>query len=66
MKKTAPEAHQNAISYLQLSRKVGETSISFVISLLLIRVEMIWVIFVLIGFAVASLITNAFLYKKVQ
>lgn len=64
MKKVDPKDHQNAVSYMQLSRKVGETGISFVLSMLLIKVEMIWVLFVLLGFAVGALLLNLQLYKK--
>ena len=64
LKKTDPEDHQSVVSYLGFARKVGDTVLSFIVSLLLIRVEMIWVVFVLMGIAAAAVIMNIRLYQK--
>ncbi|MBQ7936148.1 MAG: hypothetical protein IJ333_07360, partial [Clostridia bacterium] len=66
MKKTAPEEHQSCVSYMQLSRRVGDTVISFLVSLLLMKVEIIWAIFMLVGFVLIALMMNMNLYKKIR
>lgn len=64
MQKTSSEEHQSVISYMQFARKVGDTLLSFIVSLLLLRLEMIWVVGVLFLIALASVIMNIKLYQK--
>lgn len=56
---------QAGISYLGLSRKIGETSISFMFSLMLLKVELLYVIVSLVILAIVSLLINLKLYKMV-
>lgn len=66
LKKTKPEEQQSGIAYLGLSRKIGETIISFIISLMLLKVELLYVIVALLVLATISFIINLRLYKMVK
>lgn len=66
LKNSEPSKQQVAISYLGLSRKIGETSISFIFSLMLLKVELIYVIVALVILSLISFIINFKLYKIVR
>lgn len=56
---------QTGISYLGLSRKIGETSLSFLFSMMLLKIDIFYVVLTLIGFAIIGLAINVKLYKKI-
>lgn len=66
LKKSKPSEQQARISYLGFSRKIGEASISFIFSLMLLKVELIYVIAFLIILSLISFIINLKLYKMVR
>ena len=66
LKKVKTSEQQAGISYLGLSRKIGETSISFIFSLMLLKVELIYIIVALIILSLISFIINFKLYKMVK
>lgn len=66
LKKTKPEQQQSGIAFLGLSRKIVETVISFIISLMLLKVELLYVIIALLVLAFISFIVNLKLYKLVN
>lgn len=66
LKNVKTSEQQAGISYLGLSRKIGETSISFIFSLMLLKVELIYVIVSLIVLSLISFIINFKLYKMVR
>ena len=66
LKNTETHEQQKAISYLQLSRRIGETIISLLFSLLLLKLELIYVIICLFIFAMISLGVNTQLYKMIR
>lgn len=57
---------QTFISYLGLSRKIGETILSFGFSMILLKFELLIVIFVLLMLSIISFIINYKLYKIVK
>ena len=61
-----PSEQQSGISYLELSRKIGETSISFIFSMMLLKLDIIYVIIALLALASISFAINYKLYKMVQ
>lgn len=66
LKNVKHSEQQAGISYLGLSRKIGETSISFIFSLMLLKVELIYIIVSLIILSLISFIINFKLYKMVR
>ena len=66
LKNTETHEQQKAISYLQLSRRIGETIISLLFSLLLLKLELIYVIICLFIFSMISLGVNTQLYKMIR
>lgn len=66
LKKAKPSEQQASISYLGLSRKIGETSISFIFSLMLLKVDLFYIIVSLIILSLISFMINFKLYKMVR
>ena len=66
LKNTETHEQQKAISYLQLSRRIGETIISLLFSLILLKLELIYVIICLFVFGMISLRVNTQLYKMIR
>lgn len=66
LKNLKPSEQQSGISYLGLSRKIGETSISFMLSMMLLKVEIIYVIVALVALSFISFMINFKLYKMVK
>lgn len=66
LKNTETHEQQKAISYLQLSRRIGETIISLLFSLLLLKLELIYIIICLFMFGMISLGVNTQLYKMIR
>lgn len=62
LKNTKSNEQQKAISYLQLSRRIGETIISLLISILLTKMDLAYIIGCLIILAIISLIINRWLW----
>jgi len=61
-----PSEQQSGISYLGLSRKIGETSMSFIFSMMLLKLDIIYVIIALLALACISFAINYKLYMMVQ
>lgn len=57
---------QTFISYLGLSRKIGETILSFGFSMILLKFELLYVIFILLILSIISFMINYKLYKIVR
>ena len=66
LKNSKVSEQQTFISYLGLSRKIGETILSFGFSIILLKFELIHVIFILLILAGISFIVNYKLYKKLK
>ena len=66
LKKAKPAEQQASISYLGLSRKIGETSISFIFSLMLLKVDLFYIIVSLVILSLISFMINFKLYKMVR
>lgn len=66
LKNTTEEQKQKAISYLQLARRIVETMISFVFSMLLLKIDLFYIIVCLMILAIISLIVNYKLYRMVR
>lgn len=58
LKKAKPSEQQASISYLGLSRKIGETSISFIFSLMLLKVDLFYIIVTLVVLSLISFMIN--------
>ena len=65
LKKAKVYEQQRAISYLGLSRKIGETCFSFLFFLMLLHIDLFYVVVVLVGFSIISLGVNKKLYQMV-
>lgn len=63
LKNTKMEEQQKAISYLHLSRRIVETTISFIFSIVLTKIDLFYVIICLIILSMVGLIINIRLYK---
>ena len=66
LKNTEKHEHKEAISYLGLSRRIGSTILSLLFSLMLIKLDLIYVIICLLIFSIISFIINSKLYKMVK
>lgn len=66
LKITDPEDHQVAISYIQFARKVGTTICSLVISAVLLKWHLIYVIFGITALAIVEIIITIRLYKMIN
>lgn len=66
LKNTEEQHQQKAISYLQLSRRIVETTLSLLFSMMLTEIDLIYVIICLLIFAMISLIVNSKLYRMVK
>lgn len=66
LKNAKPQEQQKAISYLQLSRRIGESMMSLLFSMLLIKIDLIYVVICLLVFALLSLGVNTKLYKMIK
>lgn len=66
LKNTAVEEQQKAISYLQLFRRIVATIINLLFSMLLLKIDLIYIIVCLMIFAVIALGINTKLYKMVK
>lgn len=66
LKITTPEEHQVAISYIQFARKVGTTMCSLVISAILLKWPLIYVIFGISILAIIEIIITLKLYKMIN
>lgn len=66
LKNSKVSEQQTFISYLGLSRKIGETILSFGFSIILSKFELIHVIFILLILSGISFIVNYKLYKKLK
>lgn len=66
LKNTKPQEQQKAISYLQLSRRIVETAISLLFSMLLTKLDLLYIIICLFVFAMISLGINSKLYKMIK
>lgn len=65
LKKSKVSEQQTFLSYLGLSRKIGETVLSFIFSMILLKFELLYVIIILLILAIISFNINYKLYKKV-
>lgn len=63
---TEPEEQQAIFAHLELARKIGQTLIGFVVSVALLRVDMIWVIVGIAMIALMTLKTTIRLFEVVQ
>lgn len=66
LKNTKVEEQQKAISYLQLSRRIVESSISLIFSILLIKIDLFYIILCLMILAIVGFIINSKLYKMIK
>lgn len=66
LKITNPEEHQVAISYIQFARKVGTTICSLVISAILLKWSLIYVMFVISILAIIEIIITLKLHKMIN
>lgn len=66
LKNMVKEEQQKGISYLQLSRRIGETLVSLLFSILLIKLDLFFVLICLVIFAMISFIVNIKLYKMIK
>lgn len=66
LKNTKVEEQQKAISYLQLSRRIGETAMSLIFSMLLIKIDLVYIIICLMIQSIIGLIVNSKLYKMLK
>lgn len=62
LKKARLHERQECISYLGLSKKIGEISISLIISLLLLKLDLLYIIFVSLLLSLISYIINLEIY----
>ena len=66
LKKAKVSEQQAGISYLNLSRRIGETSISFIFSLMLLKVKLFYIIVSLAVLSIICFRINLKLYKMVK
>lgn len=66
LKNTKVEEQQKAISYLQLSRRIVETTISLIFSMLLTKLDLFYIIICLMILAIIGLVINSKLYKMLN
>lgn len=66
LKNTKPEEHQKVVSYLQLSRRIVATILSLIFSMLLIKIDLVYIIICLMILAIIGLIVNSKLYKMLK
>lgn len=66
LKHASPKEQQKAISYLQLARRITETSISFIFSIVLIKIDLFYIIICLMIFAMIALGINIKLQNMVK
>ena len=66
LRETENDKKQQAISYLELSRRISETIINTLLSILLIKIELIYIISLLTLLVIISLIINTKLYKIIR
>lgn len=66
LRETENNKKQQAISYLELSRRISETIINTLLSILLIKIELIYIISLLTLLVIISLIINTKLYKIIR
>lgn len=66
LKNTKKEQQQKAVSYLQLARRIVATAINLVVSMLLLKIDLFYIIICLMILAIAGLGTNIKLYKIVK
>lgn len=66
LKNSKVSEQQTFISYLGLARKIGETILSFGFSMVLLKFELIHVIFILLILSGISFMVNYKLYKKLN
>lgn len=66
LKNTKPEEHQKVVSYLQLSRRIVATILSLIFSILLIRIDLVYIIICLMILAIIALVINSKLYKMLN
>lgn len=66
LKNTKPQEQQKAVSYLQLVRRVAETSISLLASIALLKLDLSYVMIGLLLFAMISLGINFKLYRMIK
>lgn len=66
LRKTEDDKKQQAISYLELSRRISETIINTILSIMLIKIQLIYIINILAILTIISLIINTKLYKIIR
>lgn len=66
LKNTKTKEQPKAISYLQLSRRAISTAMSLIFSMILTKVELIYVIICLLIFAIIGMSINIKLYKMIK
>lgn len=66
LKNTEAPEQQKVFSYLQLSRRLGETAISLFFSILLTKLDLAYVIVCLMVLAIISFCVNSKLYKMIK
>lgn len=66
LKKSKVSEQQTFLSYLGLSRKIGETVLSLIFSMILLKFELLHVIIILLILAIISFNINYKLYKKAE
>ncbi len=66
LKNTTEQQQQKAISYLQLARRIVETAINLVVSMLLLKIDLLYIIIGLMILAILGLAITRKLYKMVK
>lgn len=66
LKNTTEQQQQKAISYLQLARRIVETAINLVVSMLLLKIDLLYIIIGLMILAILGLVITRKLYKMVK
>ena len=66
LKNSNTNEQQTFISYLGLSRKIGETILSFGFSIVLLKFDIIFVIYILLFLGVLSIYSNYKIYRNIK
>ncbi len=66
LKNTKPKEQQKAVSYLQLTRRIVASMLSLIFSMLLLKIDLFFVICILVILTIISLMINWKLYKLIK
>lgn len=66
LKNTKPKEQQKAVSYLQLTRRIVESMLSLIFSMLLLKINLFFIICILMTLTMISLMINWKLYKLIK